>query len=84
VITDLIISALLGGLNAILSLLPDYALPTVIESAGLRLGTYAAKADALFPFLTVAQITGLALALRLLMSGYDFLVWLYHQFWGSS
>lgn len=83
-ITDAIISAFFGGVNALLSLLPSYTLPTGLTNDSGRIGQTVAQLNDVFPVSTVAQIIGLALSLKLIMIGADVTIWIYHQFWGSS
>lgn len=84
-ITDAIIQALLGGISALIGLMPAYALPSqLISDNSLIVGQYAAGADKIFPLTTVINIIGLALTLKVLMLGADLIIWIYHQFWGSA
>lgn len=84
-ITDAIINALLGGINALLSLLPSYELPDGRDSEfGYQLGALVSQADHIFPLATITKIIGLAFALRILMASWDLIVFIYHQFWGSN
>lgn len=84
-ITDLIITAVLGGINALLSLMPNWQLPTATENGfGGQIGQYAAMVDEFFPISTIVQIFLSWLGLRLLLAGWDFIVFVYHQFWGSN
>ena len=84
-ITDAIITAFFGSINALLSLMPSYVLPTeLVVDRTLIIGQYASLSNNIFPLVTIAKIAGLALAIKLLMFGWDFIVYIYHQFWGSS
>ena len=83
-ITDLIIRAFLGGINALLALLPSWSAPTAESNGSLVFGRFVAEANGILPITTMVQIASLALSLRLLMSGWDLVVFIYHQFWGSE
>lgn len=84
-ITDAIIAAFFGGINALLSLMPTYVLPEGLTvDRTLIIGQYASLSNNIFPLGTIIQIAGLGIGLKLLMFGWDFIVFIYHQFWGSS
>lgn len=85
-VTDAIFGVLFSGLSALLSLLPVWSLPTATDSTG-PLGSILRAiitVDAVVPIRTAATALAASLALLLLLYAWDFLVWVYHQFWGSS
>ena len=84
-ITDAIIAAFFGGINALLSLLPTYSLPVSITNGpGLAIGQYATSIDEVIPLGTMVLITGLAFGLKGIFALLDLSVFIYHQFWGSN
>lgn len=82
VITDVIVSAILGGLTALLSLLPTFTMP----DAGLYDGFMGrvASVDNVFPIIFLFQCIVALVAVELLLRAWDVTVWVYHQFWGGD
>lgn len=83
-ITEFLLNGIFGGINALLGLMPDYVLPENTDGDKYSIGSYAAYANSVFPLATLVQITGLAIGLRALLQGWELIVWIYHQFWGSA
>ena len=84
-IVDLVLSALFGGLAAVLNLMPSWTIPTPdTTSVGTFIGRSLLTINGVFPAYTLATCLGIVLALQLLLQGHDFVVWVYHQFWGSD
>lgn len=85
-ISDLIITAFLGGLNALLSLMPDYELPIspTLIADGRSLWSNAVSLNSVVPLGTITKVIFAALTLRLLLILWDLIVFVYHQFWGSN
>lgn len=81
-ITDVLVSAILGGLTALLSLLPSFTMP----DAGLYDGFMGniIKVDYVFPIIFLFQCIVVLFTVELLMRSWDLIVWLYHQFWGGD
>lgn len=82
-ITTFIMNLFFGCLNALLSLTPSYSLPTFSSPIG-DLGGYASQLSAVLPLDTIALIAISGIVLKIIMSGWDLLVFGYHQFWGSN
>lgn len=85
-VTDFLLGILFGGLNSLLSLLPSWSLPAPPDA---REGTNTmvqalTTVASIVPLQQVVIATSAAVALVLLLYAWDFLVWVYHQFWGSS
>lgn len=83
-ITDLVVTAILGALTALLSLVPSWTAPTMEGSSGLILGQYLSRMNTVLPMGTIVSIIAASLALRLILASWDSIVWLFHQFWGSD
>jgi hypothetical protein len=84
VITDAIVSALLGSLVALVSLLPSWTPPTA-DAAGHTFFIEAVRAvNSIIPLYPVLACAALYLTLLALLRGFDLGVWVFHQFWGSS
>jgi sterol desaturase/sphingolipid hydroxylase (fatty acid hydroxylase superfamily) len=85
VITDFIIDALMGALDAVLSLLPVVLLPVVtVTSYGAQFAGYVAGMSRVVPLADIVVLLGLGVAVFVAFSVTDLGVWIYHQFWGSS
>ena len=81
-ITDAVLGALFGGISALLTLMPSWSFPTTSGGASyLAPLTYAGH---IIPIQTAATVFALLLALRVLLAGWDFVLFVYHQFWGSD
>lgn len=81
-ITDIIISAFVAGIGALLDLLPTWTIPTIpVTSAPI---TAAEQLSRVFPVMSVVVVLLLILGLKVLLGAFDVAVWVYHQFWGSS
>lgn len=83
-IVDLIITAILGSINALLSLIPSWTLPTFGHDDGMAFAEYTQAMNHIVPITTILSIIGAAIALRVIMYGFDGIVWIFHQFWGSD
>lgn len=76
-----IVTAFLASLDALLSLLPSWTVPTWPDSAWIGI---AVELDAVFPVGVLIWSLFLTLAAVALLQLWDFGVWIFHQFWGSS
>lgn len=81
-ITDKILNAFFGGINALLSLMPSFTMPTF--GGATLLGQTVSQFEPIFPVGTVFAVIAAALVLRLALSAWDFIAFVYHQFWGAS
>lgn len=81
-ITDLIVTAMLGCLDAVFGLFPAFTMPDSGTYTGAL--SWGLAFDGIFPvrtlFVCVAAAFGIELVLRL----WDLTVFVYHQFWGSD
>lgn len=82
-VTDAILGALFAGIGALLSLFPTFTLPTIDGSHNQAI-LAVAQLNRVVPISTVIEALLAVLGVRLLLSGWDFVVWIYHQFWGSD
>lgn len=85
-ITETLLAVALGLVNWIVWLVPDFGLELALDLAG-AFGTMAEVAGTLNGWVPVAYLAaGLALLLGIqaAMTIWGFIVWLYHQFWGSN
>lgn len=79
---DLLIAALTGIINAIMSLLPQFELPTPDIDAGI-FPTISAL-DNVVPVGDAVVILLLIITVILALYIWDFALFVYHQFWGSG
>lgn len=83
-IIGLIVTAVLAGLDALVSLFPT------IDISGLGGAGYdgtihqIASIASILPLLTIVEAAGLVMAVVLALYAWDLIVWIYHQFWGSN
>lgn len=82
-ITKILVTAFLASLNALLTLLPSWTLPDM-DDGGQIVGTYVYFINFIFPVVTILTVITASFALRGIMSGWDLIVWVYHQFWGGD
>lgn len=83
-ITDAIVSAFLGALEALLSLLPDTG-PVVVSGASTTAVTgWAGAANSWVPVTLIVGVLGMLIAVELALVLWDLIVFVYHQFWGSD
>lgn len=82
VITDFIVSGFLGFIRTLTDLIPAFNLPQP-ETDGTVFGALGSL-NAMAPLSAILLATIAALALRLGLVAWDAIVWIYHQFWGSS
>lgn len=80
-ITNLIVTAFLAGLDAVLSLFPIVAFPTDV---GMSIGNTVGEINLIFPLKLVMQLFVASIAVRIALNTFDMGVWVYHQFWGSD
>ena len=82
-ITNLIVTAFLAGLDAITSLLPRFTLYNG-DTSGFTVGTAVGHFNTIFPIKLALSVALFAVGVRLLFQFFDLAVWIYHQFWGAS
>jgi len=81
-ITKWIVDAFLAGLDALLSLLPSFTVPTWDNPNG-ALGQVA-NLNRVFPVCTLILCILAVVVVMLALYAWDALVFVYHQFWGSN
>lgn len=81
-ILGLVVTAVLGVFSTLAGLMPTWTLPSVSHDSAIP--TYIHLANSILPLTTVALAIAAYGALMLAMSGWDLIVWVYHQFWGSD
>lgn len=79
-ITDFIITAFLAGIDALVSLFPTVTFLTNVNM-GVKLP---ADINRIIPLNFILATALICLGIRLALDGWDAVVWVYHQFWGSS
>jgi hypothetical protein len=82
-ITDYVLTAVFAGLSALLGLIPAWTLPTPASAGVTALGIVSNLAR-IIPLVAITEAFAALLALQLLLTGWDFVVWVYHQFWGGD
>jgi len=83
VITEALLAIVVGLLSVLDGLLPDLT----IEGAGAAAGSFMSGLFVLNGYVPIVDLlagTLLLLSARFVMSGWHIVVWIYHQFWGSS
>lgn len=80
-ITDFILSAVFGGINALLSLAPSYTLPTSSAGTAFQLMQ---SVNHIMPIADIGICIAAFITLRTALQGWDFVAFVYHQFWGSD
>jgi hypothetical protein len=78
-ILDLIIKAVVGIFTGILALLPDVTLPSSVTAWSSSIGSGFGAANAFFPLTTLGLCIAAVIAVRLLLSAYSLVVWLYEK-----
>lgn len=83
-ITDLIISTFLACIDAILSLIPNVSLPVPTPGATANIASVSFSMARIIPIITMMELAGVAIGIRLALQGYELALYIYHQFWGSN
>ena len=81
-ITKAVVDVFLSALDALFSLLPSWSFSPDSTAAGPL--AWAVRANHVFPVFTLLTVLGLWVGLLVLLRTWDFGVFVYHQFWGSS
>ena len=76
--------ALLPMLSGLLGLLPAARLDFSALAGVAAVGDGAAMLNGYFPIATLGLCLALVFGLKIFMLGYRVLLFVYHQFWGSS
>lgn len=84
-ITDAVLLGLSGFLTTLFDWLPTWTyVPEPTGEDGSGIVTLIGSANNVFPVLTIVQVLTAATVVRFALYTWDFIVWVYHQFWGSS
>lgn len=83
-ITDFVLNAIFGGIDALLSLAPNVGAPDT--SAEVQRWNFALldASNRVIPTKAMATVLLALLALKVAMLAFDAVVFVYHQFWGSQ
>lgn len=85
VITDALITFVCTAARAVLGLIPTWTVPaTPFGTTSYALGSMAALGNGYFPVVTLAVCLALVLGLKVVLLGWRFIVFVYHQFWGAD
>lgn len=86
-ITEILVTLVVNFVEWFVSLVPDFGL-TLNEldlgGAWYGVGEGAATLNGWLPVTVVAMCAVIFLGTQVVMSVWGFIVWLYHQFWGSD
>lgn len=82
-ITDFILDAIFAGINALLTLMPSLSISQPPSAFQAILGDIQGV-NRIIPIAAIAGVIGAGLATRIALTGWDFLLLVYHQFWGSE
>lgn len=82
-ITDFIIGAFVSGIGALLSLVPSVTIPDAGETFTQFAGVIG-RANKVFPILVAVTCLGAIVTLKIALTAWEFIVFVYHQFWGSE
>ena len=84
-ITDAVVTFVLGLLTSTLDLVPAFSFPDAAAAgAGTKVAGIVAPIGAIIPLGTMAAAIGAGIAFSLALSGWRVVLFIYHQFWGSS
>jgi len=84
-ITEAVVSTLLGVLRGLLQPLPEQTVDVSQWSAGASsIGAYASALNGYAPIASVGVGLGVALGTKAALLVWQGAVWVYHQFWGSN
>lgn len=81
-ITDLIIGGFIGFIRALTDLIPTFTLPVPTGNGSVL--SIAGSLNSIIPLNHILIAFFACVVVRLALAGWDALVWVYHQFWGSS
>lgn len=85
-ITEALLAIVMGLVNWIVSIVPDFGLDVDLDLAQSfqLLGGYAYTMNGWFPVAILGGAVVLVLITQMGVTVWGFIVWLYHQFWGSN
>lgn len=85
-ITETLLAVATGLVTWFVSLIPDFGLSLDLDISGdlQQLGSLAFTLDGWFPVTVLVVCLVIVFGVQAAMTVWGFIVWLYHQFWGSS
>lgn len=83
-ITDALVSAILGALSALVGLFPSTGTVTLGQGTTTTITSWVGAANSFIPLQALITVIGALLALQLALYLWDLAVWVYHQVWGSD
>lgn len=81
-ITNLIVTAFLASVDALVSLFPSFSMPSFSGPSSAIAAV--ANLNMLFPVCTLILCITSAVVIMIALYGWDAILWVYHQFWGSD
>lgn len=81
-ITNLIVTAFLASIDALTSLFPSFSMPSFPAASSAI--SAVANLNMLFPVCTLILCITSAVVIMIALYGWDAILWVYHQFWGSD
>lgn len=81
-ITDFVLNAIFSGINALLGLMPTMSLPSSNPYSTWIVDVY--ELNRIIPVVLIGTFLVAFLTIRVAMQGWDFILFVYHQFWGSG
>lgn len=81
-ITDFVLNVLFTGINALLSLVPSVSIPSVGSDTNYYAALY--NLNRIIPIEWAAICFVAYFGTKVALQVWDFIVFVYHQFWGGS
>lgn len=82
-ITDFILGAVFSGINALLSLMPAFTISPP-GNTWSQLIYDIGQVNNIVPMLAIFTVASMLIGLRVALTVWDFILFVYHQFWGSD
>lgn len=84
-VTEAIVSALIGILQGLVSPLPTMTVDaSTINTQATSAGALASAMNGYAPVQTLGVALALVFGVKVALLGWQVVVWIYHQFWGSN
>lgn len=83
-ITDFILNAVFSGIGALIGLIPAWSLPTDGPGSVSSLVGMLHTMNGVFPVIITIWGILAVVSLKLILQGWDAIVFVYHQFWGGD
>lgn len=81
-ITDLIVGGFIGFIRALTNLVPTFTLPVPTGNGSVL--ALSGSLNSIIPLNHIVIALLACIVVRLALVGWDAIVWVYHQFWGSA